>query len=179
MKVLMHNIVAILVAMSVVVPTPTLADVVHEQGVLWEDTDGRCLKGEPEISDGSQNKGFLKNEVVAQRRVTWPGGHVDCQQEWPQPMNKLAEKSILWKWIPSNNDWAVCISYSWRYNDKSTHRMYRTKDYGSTIPCGSGYYSVTGGGYIWREETIKTDDNKETHWHGWWIYSGYHAFPAS
>lgn len=140
-----------------------LAHYVYNDGYVWENGSGKCLKTWGEISHGSGG-GYAKNDSKAVKEFFNGSFEVHCWQEWDRPPNYFKVRNVLKK-KTSSGDWAVCVDGDWKFNAETTHTL-KKESYYST-PCGNGTYANNAGSFI----------NFDSAWKGGYMWSGPHDLP--
>jgi len=76
-----------------------------------------------------------------------------CGAAWNRPPGSLAALIQFYRW--SGSSWSLCRDSGWYYNNVSTWGWEVSWAFGSTPPCGAGYYHTAGfgsqfNGFSWR-----------------------------
>lgn len=151
-------------ALLVVIPATTaFAHYVYNDGYVWENGSGKCLKNWGEISHGNGG-GYAKSESRAVKEVFNGSIEVECWGNWDRPPNYLRVRNVLKK--QSGGTWGVCVSGDWKYNSSTDYKL-KKESYYST-PCGSGTYANDAGAFTYF-------DNQ---WKGGYMWSGSHSLPV-
>lgn len=139
---------------------PALADFARAVDYSWEDGDGKCVETHSQIGDDSTHATFThafgKRESFQIPRVP----RIHCFRSWPRSSLKFRAATWLVKW--EQDEWSLCVSSDWSYNDEDSDNAAITSHYVGGLPCGPGYYANFGWG--------QTERNNE--FQGGWIFSG-------
>lgn len=122
-----------------------------------------CLDGRAELSHGSGGGYALSTGYSLQ---DGPQFDQNCGRGYNVVPNRLANRNVLLKWRPGQQDWAVCVNGDWNYNSSTRSNNTKTSVY--RTPCNSGYYSNSGGAYI----------DHGNGWRGGYVWSGSHSLPV-
>jgi hypothetical protein len=101
--------------------------------------------------------GFALTNVYAYEH-SFSGG--SCAAPWNRPVGSLASDIQFYRW--SGSGWSLCRDSGWYYSNVSTWAWELGWSFGSSTPCGAGYYHTAGFGYQfngfdWRGGYIATD----------------------
>lgn len=135
------------------------AHYIYDSGITYASSND-CAYGYSETSHGTGG-GYSKSYILAEYHFS----SADCAVYWKRPVGYLAVAFDLYKWTGSS--WALCRYTNWYYNSTDTSQFILYAYYGSSPPCGNGYYATYGGNFEYNGG-----------WHGGWLWSGYHYLPA-
>jgi hypothetical protein len=152
----LFGLVAIL-GLSVGSISSVMAHYVYSSGIVYQNSDELiCVHGRSETSHGGGGGYYRVDEQT----------HNCSGITVTRPAGNIAVRAKFYKWTGS--EWVVCEDSDWSYNPTTSDHWGIAKDYGSSPPCGNGYYGTSGAAYIYWNDA----------WHGGWIWSGYHWLPA-
>jgi hypothetical protein len=138
------------------------AHVVYQSGELWG-SGNKCLYGYSETSHGGGG-GYVKVYDLTSQGDPF---RAVCILPWQRPAGYLRIKYYFFKWTGSS--WAVCRQVGeWRYNQSSASKLTLTWNFGSSPPCGRGYYGTQS------YHGVRYNGA----WHGDVLWSGSHYLPA-
>jgi hypothetical protein len=119
-----------------------------------------CVWGMARIADGNKGGGFARTKVRSEKN----GGLGDCTARFVRPARYLATRYYYYKWDPQYQRWYVCDNVPWQYNPAETYSFTIYTE--QTRPCGSGWYAVQGGSFMYNQNR----------WNGGWLVSPIHYF---
>lgn len=148
--------------MTLALSTSAQAHYVYKSDETWSNTDSsKCTYQRSEISHGNGG-GYAKSTVTASDDWGFPP---DCIWQWERPIGYLIARYDLYKWNATYGTWDRCRYTNWYRTTTVASRFWVYKNYGTTPPCGKGYYGTVATG--------------ATYYSGQWygaygIWSGYH-----
>lgn len=89
---------------------------------------------------------------------SYSGG--SCSTQWSRPAGSLISAIQFYNWTGSG--WNLCRNSGWSYSSVETWGWGLTWSFGSSPPCGAGYYHTAGFGYLhngfeWKGGYLATD----------------------
>lgn len=101
--------------------------------------------------------GSARSNVYAYEH-SFSGG--SCAAPWNRPVGSLASDIQFYRW--NGSGWGLCRDSGWYYSTVSTWGWELGWNFGSSPPCGAGYYHTAGFGYQfngfdWRGGYVATD----------------------
>lgn len=126
--------------------SPASAHYVYESGYTHYTSSEQCVKTRSEISHGSGG-GYSKTDNKSLVGQWTPWGIVPCGGGADVPPGWMKNAFVLYKWTGSG--WGACRGTQWWYNPIRTSNWTIYANYGTSPPCGRGYYGTMSYTYVW------------------------------
>lgn len=164
---------ATIMAMMLVVGTGSaaLAHYVYERAKVWENGRGDCVINRSEVSHGGGG-GYSKVDNETYEELNTPYGSYPCTDAWELGPKYKRNKIHFLK--NTSSGWSLCWYSKWTYNAKTVNKFGIYWNFGSSTPCGKGYYATHG--HV--ENRINRNDGTH-YWVGGPMWSGSHYLPAT
>jgi len=148
--------------------TAASAHYVYEKAFTWRSSVD-CVDTRSEISHG-HGGGYSRanSEITKRGYIPVVNQWRDCLSDFKRPAGYIHNQLALFRYAAPVDEWYRCSSWRSWYNSNTTARFDTYVYWGTTAPCGPGYYGTTGGGSEYNGV-----------WHGGLIWSGNHYLPAA
>lgn len=143
----------------------TFADVIAQDGFVYQQIAGACTYVRSEISHGGGG-GYSKNDTRSHSYASTTAGGIECGNTTARPAGYIKAYNRLLLW--NGSAWGGCRTSNTVYNTTNTYSLVTATNYGSTTPCGNGTYVNEAFGYV----------NLTGTWQGGSLRSGNHFLPA-
>lgn len=134
-----------------------------------------CTKNYGELSHSPDYPGGRSQSAI-ERWTYYTVTGDDCG--WKYNKYRAILRIVLYRWNGSR--WALCADTDWVWHGVAWRSVQWLRS--TSPPCGSGYYTIQNGGYIWHDVNTA---NHDPEYHGMWMNlsdwssTWYQKLPAS